>query len=100
MDVMTTIMSSNRPPKKPPPPDPQRSGKPAPKGKGRAKAPMPKVNDQANQPWQGVTISEDKVLEFESKKAQKCWLAKEAEDEMAWENVDDHAKQEVWGTAR
>jgi hypothetical protein len=98
MDLMTTIMSSNRPPKKPPPPDPQRSGKPAPKGKGRAKAPTPEVDNQADQTWQGVTFSEDKVPAFKGKKRQKQQLAEEAEEEMNWETADDRAKQEVWAT--
>jgi hypothetical protein len=96
--MTTTIMSSNRPPKKPPPPDPQRSGKPVPKGKGRAKAPMPEVDDQADQTWQGVTFSEDKVPVFEGKKVQKHWLAEEAEDKMTRETTDDCTKQEVWAT--
>jgi hypothetical protein len=59
MDMMTTIMSLNRPPKKPPPPDLQRSGKPAPKGKGRVKAPTPEIENQAEEVRQGVTFSED-----------------------------------------
>jgi hypothetical protein len=83
MDMTTTTMASNRPPKKPPPPDPQRSGKPAPKGKGRAKAPTPKVDDQADQTWQGVTFSDDKMPAFEGKKKQKQRLEDEAEEAMA-----------------
>jgi hypothetical protein len=99
MDVMTTIMSSNRPPKKPPP-DPQRSGKPAPKGKGRAKAPMPKIDNQAKEVWQGVTFSEDEAPVYEGKKKRKQQLAKEAAEEWSRETADDRAKREVWATAR
>jgi hypothetical protein len=99
MDMMTTIMLSNRLPKKPPPPDLQRSGKPALKGKGRAKAPTPEVDDHADQTWQGMTFSEDEVPAFEGKKKRKQWLAEEAEEEMSRETTDDCAKREVWATA-
>jgi hypothetical protein len=85
MDVMTTIMVSNRPPKKPLPPDPQRSGKPVPKGKGRAKAPMPEVDDQADQMWQGVSFSEDEAPAFKGKKKRKQRLENKTEEVMAWE---------------
>jgi hypothetical protein len=98
MDVMTTIMASNRPPKKPPPPDLQRLGKPVPKGKGRVKAPMPEVDDQANQTWQGVTFSEDEVPAFEGKKKRKQRLENKAEEAMAWETPAIH--KDIWGTAQ
>jgi hypothetical protein len=100
MDVMTTIMSSNRPPKKPPPPDPQRSGKPVPKGKGRAKAPTPEIDNQAEEVWQGMTFSEDEAPAYEGKRKRKQRLAEEAEEEWSRETADDHAKKEVWATAR
>jgi hypothetical protein len=98
MDMMTTIMSSNRPSKKPPPPDPQRSGKPAPKGKGRVKAPMPEIENQAEEVWQGVTFSEDEAPAYEGKKKRKQRLAEEAAEEYSRETADDCAKKEVWAT--
>jgi hypothetical protein len=61
---------------------------------------MPKVNDQADQTWQGMIFSEDEVPAYEGKKKRKQRLAEDAEEEMSRETADDHAKKEVWATAR
>jgi hypothetical protein len=90
----------SQPPKKPPPHNPNRSGSPKLKGKGKAKVATPEKETQADQPEasSNYDMSQDEGLpKCESKKAQKCQLANEAEEAMAWATLAD--RKEVWGTA-
>jgi hypothetical protein len=61
---------------------------------------MPEIENQAEEVWQGVTFSEDEAPAYEGKKKRKQRLAEEAAEEYSRETVDDHAKKEVWATAR
>jgi hypothetical protein len=61
---------------------------------------MPEIDNQAEEVWQGMTFSEDEVPAYEGKKKRKQRLAEEAAEEWSRETADDHAKKEVWATAR
>jgi hypothetical protein len=59
---------------------------------------MPEIDNQAEEVWQRMTSSEDKVPAYEGKRKRKQQLAEEAAEEWSRETADDCTKKEVWAT--